>query len=112
MKEYFGIEVPSDTLGVLQDVHWSAGLIGYFPTYSFGNLYSAQFFNSMKKDIQDIDKKISEGKFEEIREWLRKHIHMHGKTYTAGNLVKKVTGENLSSSYFIEYLKEKYNNIY
>ncbi len=112
MKEYFGIDVPTDTLGVLQDVHWSAGLIGYFPTYSFGNLYSAQFYDKMKKDIPDIEKKISSGTFEEIREWLRKNIHTHGKTYKAGELVKKVTGENLSSSYFIEYLKKKYKEIY
>ncbi len=108
MKEYFGIDVPSDTLGVLQDVHWSAGLIGYFPTYSFGNLYSAQFFSAMKKDIPDIDKKMARGNFSEIKKWLNKKIHAHGKTYKAGELVKKVTGESLNSRYFIEYLKEKY----
>ena len=112
MKEYFGIDVPSDSLGVLQDIHWAAGLFGYFPTYTFGNLYSAQFYNTMKKDMPDIEKNISQGKFEEIREWLRKHIHMHGKSYTAGGLVKKVTGEDLTSSYFIEYLKKKYMDIY
>ena len=108
MKEYFGIDVPSDELGVLQDVHWSAGLIGYFPTYSFGNLYSAQFFSAMKKDIPDIDKKMAKGDFLEIKNWLNKKIHTHGKTYKAGELVEKVTGERLNSRYFIEYLKEKY----
>ncbi|MFA6297397.1 MAG: carboxypeptidase M32 [Candidatus Paceibacterota bacterium] len=108
VKEYFGIDVPTDSLGVLQDVHWSAGLFGYFPTYAFGNLYSAQFFAKMKKDIPDIEKQISKGKFEEINKWLRKNIHTHGKTYTAAELVKKVTGEKLNSSHFIEYLKKKY----
>jgi carboxypeptidase Taq len=112
MKEYFGISVPNDTLGVLQDVHWSTGLIGYFPTYSFGNLYSAQFFAAMKRDIPDAGKKIAAGKFEEIREWLRHHIHSRGKLYKAGALVKKVTGEPLRSAYFIDYLKQKYGRMY
>ena len=108
MKEYLGVDVPSDALGVLQDVHWSIGLIGYFPTYAFGNLYSAQFFSKMKKDIPDTDKKMVKGDFVEIKKWLNKKIHAHGKTYKAGELVKKVTGEDLNSRYFIEYLKEKY----
>jgi len=108
MKEYFGINVPTDAPGVLQDVHWSAGLIGYFPTYSFGNLYSAQFFTAMRKDIPDIDEKMSRGEFKEIRNWLKKHIHAHGKTYTADRLVEKVTGEPLQSKYFIDYLRSKF----
>jgi carboxypeptidase Taq len=112
VKEYLGIDVPNDTLGVLQDVHWSCGLIGYFPTYSFGNLYSAQFFNTMKKDIPDMEKQIAKGNFKDIREWLRKHIHSTGRTYKAGELVKKVTGEALTSKYFIEYLEKKYKKIY
>ena len=90
MKEYLGVDVPSDALGVLQDVHWSIGLIGYFPTYAFGNLYSAQFFSKMKKDIPDTDKKMVKGDFVEIKKWLNKKIHAHGKTYKAGELVKKV----------------------
>ena len=112
MKEYFGINVPKDSVGVLQDVHWSSGLFGYFPTYSFGNLYSAQFYAAMKKQIPNIDTQISKGKFEEVGKWLQKNIHAHGKTYTASELVKKVTGEELTSSYFIEYLKSKYQDIY
>jgi carboxypeptidase Taq len=112
MKQYFGIEVPSDALGVMQDVHWSCGLIGYFPTYAFGNLYSVQFYDAMKKAIPDIDKKIARGEFAPLREWLRTHIHAHGKTYTAAGLVKKVTGEEINSAHFIEYLKRKYGEIY
>jgi len=112
MKEYFGIEVPTDSLGVLQDVHWSGGGIGYFPTYTLGNLYSAQFYQAMKKDIPDLPKKVAEGNFIVIREWLRKKIHVSGKTYTAESLVKKITGENLDSKYFTEYLTEKYTKIY
>lgn len=112
MKDYLGVTVPTDALGVLQDVHWSCGLIGYFPTYSFGNLYSAQFFATMKKNIPNMEKQISSGNFEEIREWLKKNIHSKGKTYRAGQLVKKVTGEPLTSKYFIEYLENKYKKIY
>lgn len=112
VKEYLGIEVPNDTLGVLQDVHWSCGGIGYFPTYSFGNLYSAQFYNALKEDIPNAEQAIARGNFEEIREWLRKNIHIHGKLYSASSLVKKVTGEELNSRYFCEYLEEKYKKIY
>jgi len=111
MKEYLGINVSNDTQGVLQDVHWSMGGIGYFPTYSFGNLYSAQFFSAMKRDMPDIENKISSGNFREINKWLRKNIHCHGKTHTAENLVKRVTGENLNSKYFKKYIENKYDTI-
>jgi carboxypeptidase Taq len=112
VKKYLGIEVPNDTLGVLQDVHWSTGGIGYFPTYSLGNLYSAQFYAAMKKNIPDIEKQISGGRFDQILGWLRKNIHNHGKIYKASELVKKVTGEKLSSKYFNEYIQKKYTDIY
>ncbi len=112
MQQYFGIDVPKDSVGVLQDVHWSCGLIGYFPTYSFGNLYSAQFFDTMKKQMPDIKQMIAAGNLLPIREWLRTHIHAHGKLYTAAALVQKVTGEPLSSRYFKEYLENKYKEIY
>jgi carboxypeptidase Taq len=111
-KEYIGVEVPNDKLGVLQDVHWSMGYIGYFPTYSFGNLYASQFYFKLREDIKDIDKKISSGQFSEIREWLRKKIHMHGKTLTAKQLIKEVTKEELNSKYFVKYIKDKYSKIY
>jgi len=112
MKDYFGITVPNDRLGVLQDVHWSAGLIGYFPTYAFGNLYSAQFFSALKTDIPDVDKMISRGNFLPIKDWLKKNIHSHGKYFKASELIKRVSGEELNSAYFIEYLKDKYQKIY
>jgi carboxypeptidase Taq len=112
VKEYFGIKVPKDSLGVLQDVHWSAGLIGYFPTYLLGNLYSAQFYQAAKRDIEDLEEKFSKGEFDHFRQWLRKNIHMHGKLYSADELVKKVTGEKLNGKYFADYLKNKYVDIY
>lgn len=112
VKEYLGINVPTDTLGALQDVHWSAGLFGYFPTYTFGNLYSAQFFDAMKRDVPQIEKEFEKGNFSTALRWLRTHIHEHGKTHTASALVKKVTGRPLESSFFTKYLEEKYKDIY
>lgn len=112
MKEYLGIKVPSDSLGVLQDVHWSTGSIGYFPTYTLGNLYAAQFYAAMERDIPDLSGHIAAGNLAVPREWLRKKIHVHGKTYTAADLVKKVTGEYPTSRYFIEYLRAKYEKLY
>jgi carboxypeptidase Taq len=112
MKEYLGVDVPNDTLGVLQDVHWSTGGIGYFPTYSLGNLYSGQFYTQMKKDIPEVEQKISKGDFQEILEWLRKNIHRQGKTYRAKDLVKKVTGETLSEKHWSDYIRKKYSEIY
>ncbi|MFZ2188594.1 MAG: carboxypeptidase M32 [Candidatus Moraniibacteriota bacterium] len=112
MKEYFGIIVPSDALGVLQDVHWSGGNIGYFPTYTLGNLYSAQFYAAAKRDVLNLEREIAAGHLEHLREWLRKNIHIHGKLYSASELVKNVTGENLNGQYFIDYLNKKYSEIY
>ncbi|HYF10539.1 MAG TPA: carboxypeptidase M32 [Candidatus Paceibacterota bacterium] len=112
MKEYLGIEVPSNTLGVLQDVHWSAGYLGYFPTYALGNLYAAQWYAAMEAEIPDLNKKIAKGELSVPREWLRKNVHLHGKTYKAADLLKKVTGEKPISRYFTEYLKKKYGKLY
>lgn len=111
-KEYFGLEVPDDSLGVLQDVHWSGGSIGYFPTYTLGNLYSAQFYSASKRDIPDLEEQITKGEFTDFLQWLRKNIHIHGKLYTARDLVMQVTGEPLKSQYFMDYLKKKYSEIY
>lgn len=111
-KEYLGLEIPNNSLGVLQDVHWSGGAIGYFPFYILGNLYSAQFYSASKKDIPDLEEQISRGEFTNFLQWLRKNIHIHGKLYTARDLVMQVTGEPLKSQYFMDYLKRKYSEIY
>ncbi|MDD5463792.1 MAG: carboxypeptidase M32 [Candidatus Moranbacteria bacterium] len=112
MKEYLGVDVLNDAVGILQDVHWSGGSIGYFPTYALGNLYSAQIFNAAKKDILNLEKEFSLGKFEHFREWLRNKIHIHGKTFSANGLIEEITGEQLNSKYFIDYITDKYKNIY
>jgi carboxypeptidase Taq len=110
--EYLGVKVPNDAQGVLQDVHWSAGLFGYFPTYTLGNLYSAQFFNKARQDIMNLDRLFEKGKFQPLLEWLRKNIHQHGRLYTAGELCKRVTGEPLNSDHYVNYISAKYVQLY
>lgn len=111
-EKYFGIKVPNDAKGCLQDVHWSAGLLGYFPTYTLGNLYSAQFFATATRQMPDMNQQFAAGNYAGLLTWLRKNIHEHGKRYRANDLVKKVTGEPLSSKYLLDYLKKKYAEIY
>jgi len=111
-KKYFGVRPPDDARGCLQDVHWGAGLIGYFPTYTLGNLYSAQFFAKAREDLGNLDKQFERGQFDLLLDWLREKIHKHGQRYRAEELVKEVTGNPLSHSYLIEYLKEKYSALY
>ena len=111
-KEYLGITPKTNREGVLQDVHWSTGYIGYFPTYTLGNLYSAQFWNTAKKHIPHLERNIAKGDLQTLRKWLQKHIHCRGKRYSAEALALEVTGEKLNPSYFSMYLKEKYADIY
>ncbi len=108
MKAYLGVDVPNNKLGVLQDVHWSGGMIGYFPTYVLGNMYAAQLYEQAQKDIRGLEKQYTQGKLAPIREWLRENIHIHGKRYSAEELVKKVTGKKLSADAFVRYLEKKY----
>src|SRR6185437_1193102 len=111
-KEYLGVTVPNDAEGVLQDIHWSHGSIGYFPTYSLGSFYAAQFFNQAKKEISGLEKNIEEGNLLPLLQWLREKIHKHGKFYSAEELCTKVTGEKLNFKYFMDYAKHKYSSIY
>jgi carboxypeptidase Taq len=107
MKQYLGVDVPDDAHGVLQDVHWSHGTIGYFPTYTLGNIYSAQFFNKAKQEIPNLEAGFAKGEFGLLLKWLRKNIHQYGGRYRPEELVKKVTGEGLNSKYLVDYLKNK-----
>jgi carboxypeptidase Taq len=111
-KNYLGVEVPSDTMGCLQDVHWAHGSIGYFPTYSLGSFYAAQFFDAAKKAIPSLPDDIAQGKLLGLRTWLKENIHEHGMVFTADELCKRVTGESLNFSHFMHYAKEKYADIY
>ncbi len=111
-KEYLGIDVPNDKEGILQDIHWAYGSIGYFPTYSLGSFYAAQFFAQAKKDIPDLLSKMEKGDTTELLAWLRENIHQYGSTYPAEELCKRITGEGLNFKYFMEYAQEKYGKIY
>jgi carboxypeptidase Taq len=111
-REYLGVEPENDAEGVLQDMHWSDGSFGYFPSYALGNLYGAQFLQKMLKDIPDYYSLVEKGEFNKIHEWLKENIHKHGSVYKPAELVKIVTGEELTAKYFIEYLNKKYGEIY
>ncbi|HRF96017.1 MAG TPA: carboxypeptidase M32, partial [Aggregatilineales bacterium] len=111
-EQFFGITPPSDALGVLQDVHWSAGLIGYFPTYALGNLLSVQYFNQAVKDNPSIPSEIENGKFDTLLTWLQTNIHQHGRKFNTDELTKHVTGEGINSAPYIAYLQKKFGDIY
>lgn len=112
MKSLLGVTPPSHAEGCLQDIHWSMGIFGYFPTYQLGNLYSAQFFSAARRDLTDLDGQIAAGSFSPLREWLREKIHRQGKRYLASELVRIVTGAELSPRPYLEYLKAKYRPLY
>jgi len=112
MGEYLGIVPPSDREGVLQDVHWSGGLMGYFPTYALGNLVSAQLWEKIQQDIPNLDVQISQGKFDELLAWLRTNIHHHGAKFKPQDLVKRVTGTTIQADPYMRYLRGKYSEIY
>lgn len=111
-KEYLGVEPKSDSEGVLQDMHWSDGSFGYFPSYALGNLYGAQMLNVMKKDLPDIYTQIEKGNLSDIHNWLTENVHKYGSVYKPAELIKKITGEELKAKYFIDYLNHKYSDIY
>ena len=111
-RQYLDITPPNDSQGVLQDVHWSAGLIGYFPTYSLGNLYAAQFFVQAEADLGNLAESFAKGDFRPLREWLRENIHRHGQRYTAAELVERVTGKGLSARPLVEHLRTKLESLY
>ncbi len=111
MLEYLGIEPPTHSLGVLQDVHWPAGLVGYFPSYALGNAYAAQLLHYMKKDIP-VFAELEQGNLENLHQWLGEKIHLHGMVYTPDELIVRATGETFNPKYYVNYLKEKYEAIY
>ena len=112
MRDYFGVVPPTDTLGCLQDVHWSGGMLGYFPTYALGNLISAQWCDKLREDIPNTDDQLRQGKLDEILAWLVKHVHSASSRYDTQDLLQRVTGERLNPDHYIKYLTDKYSKIY
>jgi carboxypeptidase Taq len=112
MEEYLGVVPPNDAKGVLQDIHWSGGMMGYFSTYALGNLISAQLWEVINQDIPDLPEQIRAGKFEALLGWLREKVHRHGRKFEPQELVQKVTGSKIDPAPYLRYLKEKFGQIY
>ena len=112
MQEYLGITPPDHARGVLQDIHWSYGAIGYFSTYALGNLVSAQLWEKINKEIPDLNDQIRKGEFAALLDWLRRNIHRHGQRYEPQKLVKMVTGSKITHEPYVRYLTKKYSEIY
>lgn len=112
MEEYLGLRPETDADGVLQDVHWSIGTLGYFPTYALGNLMSAQLFDQAQRDLPGLEDQIAAGRFGDLLGWLRTRIHRHGRKLTATRLLEEVTGQGLSAESWLGYVRRKYEAIY
>jgi carboxypeptidase Taq len=111
-QQYLGITPPDDRQGVLQDVHWSHGSFGYFPTYSLGSFYAAQFWAEAKKQMPNLEIDIEAGRFDSLLKWLRQNIHQYGRHYRSEELCQRVTGTGLDVTAFLNYAREKYSGIY
>lgn len=111
-REYLGIEPPNDADGALQDVHWGAGLVGYFPTYALGNLYASQLYEKACTDLGDLDSQLANGDFTPLRTWLNKNIHQPGQCYSAEELSQNITGQPLSHEPLLRYLRGKLEPLY
>jgi len=112
VKDYLGLTVTEDRLGVLQDTHWASGLIGYFPTYTIGNLASAQLFNKAVADVPSIPDDITHGRFAPLLGWLRQNVHQHARRYLPADLIQVATGEPLTATPYLRYLRQKYSDLY
>ncbi len=106
-QRLLGLDVPDATHGPLQDIHWSIGAIGYFPTYTLGNLMAAQLWDRVRADLPALEADIEAGRFSPLREWLREHVHRHGRKFPPRELLHRVTGQSLSADPFLDYLEAK-----
>jgi carboxypeptidase Taq len=100
--------VPDDARGVLQDVHWSGGSMGYFPTYTLGNVMSVQIWERLKEDLPELDEQVERGEFRPLRDWLGEHLHRHGRKYTPAETLEKVVGGLIETGPYLRYLRDKH----
>lgn len=112
MREYLGVEVPSDLEGPMQDVHWAEGLIGYFPSYAIGNLIAGQLWERVNRDITDLADQLARRELAPLREWLREHVHRHGSRYGDDDLLTRAVGQSVQVMPFINYLRAKLGDVY
>ncbi len=111
-QQYLGVRSPTDADGVMQDVHWSAGLVGYFPTYTLGNIYASQLFERAEQELGDFATMFRRGDFRPLRDWLRIHVHEPGRRYAPSQLVQRVTGEGISHEPLMRHLRHKFGLLY
>ncbi|ELY53982.1 carboxypeptidase M32 [Natronolimnohabitans innermongolicus] len=111
-EEYLGVRPETDAESCLQDIHWSHGSFGYFPTYSLGSVLAAQLYAAAEDELGSFDDDVREGDFEELNGWLRENVHQHGKQYTTQELIERATGEALTADPFLEYVESKYGDLY
>jgi carboxypeptidase Taq len=112
VREYLGLDVPDDASGVLQDVHWSAGLIGYFPTYALGNLIAGQLWERAYADLPELEQQLAAGELSPLREWLRQHVHRHGAKFSTPELLAREVGGPITVAPFMRYLRRKLSDVY
>jgi carboxypeptidase Taq len=112
MEQYLGLTAPDDALGVLQDVHWSGGMIGYFPTYTLGNVISAQLFERARSELGDLDAQFAAGEFGPLLGWLRSNVHTHGRKFTPNELLNRVVGGGVQAGPYLAYLRAKFGELY
>jgi carboxypeptidase Taq len=107
MEQYLGIQVPDDAHGVLQDMHWAGGSMGYFPTYALGNVISVQIWERALEELGDLDERFERGEFGDLREWLREHLYRLGSKFTPQETIERVTGSKIDAKPYLRYLREK-----
>ncbi len=112
MQEYLGITPPDDALGVLQDIHWSAGYFGSFPTYTIGNIMASQFFAAARAQVPNLEASLEAGNYAPLRDWLTEHIYQHGRRFRPQELLQRATGHGLDAEPYLEYLETKFSGLY
>ena len=112
MEEYLGFRPETDAMGCLQDIHWSHGSFGYFPTYTLGSVMAAQLYAAAEDDIDDLERRINAGEFEPLHDWLTENVHHHGAAHETNDLLEEATGEAFTADYFLDYVREKYGALY
>ncbi len=109
MWDYLGVEVPDDAHGVLQDMHWSSGQIGYFSTYLLGTVMSVQIWEAVLRDLPDLEERIALGEFAPLREWLGEHVHALGRKFSPQETLRRATGSTIDAKPYLAYLTRKYS---
>ena len=112
MLEYLGLTPPDDARGVLQDIHWSAGYFGSFPTYTIGNVMAAQFYGAAQQQIPELESALERGDYAPLRGWLTEHIYQHGRRFSPQELLIRSTGQGLNAAPYLAYLETKFSRLY